>query len=306
MKLFKPNIIITFIYLITTDLYNLNRIKNYLLLIYRVILILLYIINSNSLDLLCDSFSLNYFILLMDSESEFLNMDSGGGGPYGPPGPSSPSGPQWTGPPAPRGPPGPPGPQWGGTPGPHGPSAPQSRDEWGGPSEGGGPSEQPGLSDTPGQPGPSGPHGPDGPDGSGLNPSNSTIISADNSNNKDEVFNGSLLPPHKYVAYRDRFSLHTTKPIEDYHPYKPKTIIYREDGLEYIYIFKNRSNTIKEVLVKFPDDSLVKYDKEARIYDLIRFHKYQINRDSNYLSTYFNRLSVNEERFRWRRGMEDF
>ena len=94
MKLFKPNIIITFIYLITTDLYNLNRIKNYLLLIYRVILILLYIINSNSLDLLCDSFSLNYFILLMDSESEFLNMDSGGGGPYGPPGPSSPSGPQ--------------------------------------------------------------------------------------------------------------------------------------------------------------------------------------------------------------------
>lgn len=182
------------------DIYIYIKIKNYLLLLYRVVLGVLYIlsiISNNWLDVICllNNFLINYSQeSLIDSGFVYMNPGS-----Y--PGPSGyPSG-------------GPPG---GGPPG----------------------------------------------------------------------CNSSILPPHDYNLYRDRYSLHTTE---------PKCVLneknFRENGMEYTYIFK-RDLTLDKVHVRLPDKSLIIFKDEARLFDFIRYHHYLINRDSNYLDSYLKRFSI--------------
>lgn len=289
IKFFKSFNIITYVKFLITDYYSLNEINNYLFLSYRVTLILLYVIciliNYISLDLLCDNLSINYYIFLNDSE--FLNMNPGGGGPYGPPVPQwgGPPGPQWGGPP-----------QWGGLPGPQGPPRP----EWGGPSgqpgpQWGGPLGQPGPSGQPGPPGPEGPQGPQEPQGPQRpegggptgGPSDSHIILADNPQREDEEYNSSILPPHNYMAHRDRFSLHTVTPNEFYHE-----TTYTENGMEYTYVFDSDTHILQEVHIRLPDKTLVIHKNEARAYDFIRFHNYQIKKNNQYLKNYLDKFEV--------------
>lgn len=231
MKFFKSSNIITYVKFFITDYYSLNEIKNYLFLIYRVTLILLYVIciliNYISLDLLCDNLSINYYIFLIDYE--FLNMNTGGGGPYGPPGP-----------------------QWGGPSGPPVPSGPGP--QWGGPTGG---------------------------------PSDSHIILADNPQREDEEYNSSILPPYNYMAHRDRFSLHTVTPNEFYHE-----TTYTENGMEYTYVFDSDTHILQEVHIRLPDKTLVIHKNEARAYDFIRFHNYQIKKNNQYLKNYLDKFEV--------------
>lgn len=89
------------------------------------------------------------------------------------------------------------------------------------------------------------------------------------------------------MAHRDRFSLHTVTPKEFYHE-----TTYKEHGMEYTYVFESKNHILKEVHIRLPDKTLVMHKDEIRAYDFIRFHNYQIKKNSEYLKNYLDRFEV--------------